>query len=100
MREEAVAIGKLIKDASARHAGPGVACKLIGNLARPEIKMMKYLEANSANCGIAPQVGDRIIADHKYTETMQIKVCNAAQQARSVSPSAGPVGDFPQLDRH
>jgi len=99
LREEAVARGKLIKDASARHAGPDVTCKLIADFARSEIKMIKYLETNSTNCGISPQIGDQIRTGHKNTETMQTKVCNAAQQARGISEPSGPVGDFPQLDR-
>jgi hypothetical protein len=98
LREEAVARGKLIKDAGARHAGPDVTCKLIVDLARSEIKMIKYLEANSADCGIPPQIGDQIKTGHKDTEAMQIKVCNAAK-VRGVSEPPGPVGDFPQLDR-
>lgn len=99
LREEAVARGKLIKDASARYATPDVTCKLIFDLARSEIKMMKYLEANSADCGIPPQIGDQIRIGHKDTEAMQIKVCNAAAKVRGVSEPPGPVGDFPELDR-
>jgi hypothetical protein len=111
LREEAVAQGRLIKEAGARHAGPDVACRLISDFAQSEIKMMKYLEANSASCGIPSQIGDQIRAGHKNTETLQITVCRAAQEARENRPSlneilrsskrepAGPVGDFPQLDR-
>jgi hypothetical protein len=112
LREEAEERGKLIKAASARHAPPGEACKLIGNFAQSEIKMIKYLEANSANCGIPPQIGDQIRAGHKNTDAMQTKVCRMAQETRTLGPSpnemfgpqkkepAGPVGDFPVLTRH
>ena len=99
LREEAEERGKLIKAASARHAPPNEACKLIGNFARSEIKMIKYLEASSANCGIHSQIGDQIRAGHKYTEAMLIKVCTVAQQARGAFEPPGLVGDFPQLDR-
>jgi hypothetical protein len=111
LREEAVTRGRLIREASARHAGPDVACKLITDFAQSEIKMMKYLEANSASCGIPSQIGDQIRTGHKDTETLQIKVCRAAQEAPENRPSldeilgpsrsepAGPVGDFPRLDR-
>lgn len=98
LREEAEARGKLIKAASVSHAGPDVACKLIADFARSEIKMIKYLEANSANCGIPPQIGDQVRVGRKKTEAMQTKICNLAQ-ARGVSEPPGPVGDFPQLDR-
>lgn len=99
LREEAVARGNSIKDANARHAGPDVTCKLIASFAQSEIKMIKYLDANSANCGIPPQIGDQIRVGHTKTDIMLAKVCNAARQARSVFEPPGPVGDFPQLDR-
>ncbi len=51
--------------------------------------MIKYLEANSANCGISPQIGDLLKAGHKKTEAMQTKVCMVAQQAQTRGP-AGP----------
>jgi hypothetical protein len=60
LREEAVERGKLIKAASERHAPPGEACKLIANFAQSEIKMIKYIEANSGSCGISPQIADQL----------------------------------------
>ncbi|SIO61909.1 hypothetical protein SAMN05443247_09030 [Bradyrhizobium erythrophlei] len=62
LRAEAEARGKLIKAASERHAPPEEACKLIGNFRQSEIKMIKYVEANSAKCGIPPQIGDQLKA--------------------------------------
>ena len=101
LREEADERGKLIKAATACHAPPDEACKLIGSFVQSEIRMIKYLEANSANCGIPPQLGDEIRAEHKNTDHMRVKVCTmAAQQARGASEPPGPSGDFPQLDRH
>jgi len=89
LREEAEKRGKLIKAASERHAAPDEACKLIGNFGQSEIKMIKYIEANSAKCGIPPQIGDQLKAGHKNTEAMQKKVCAVAQQAQTKGP-AGP----------
>ena len=60
LREEAEKRGKLIKAASERKATPEEACKLIGNFSQAEVKMIKYVEANSAKCGIPPQVGDQL----------------------------------------
>jgi hypothetical protein len=93
LRAEAEQRGKLIKDASARHARPDEACKLIGSFAQSEIKMIKYIEANTANCGISPEIADRLRAGHRNTEAMQNKVCAVAQQTQNREP-AGPVGDF------
>jgi hypothetical protein len=89
LREEAEKRGKLIKAASDRHAPPDEACKLIGNFGQAEIKMIKYVEANAAKCGIPPQIGEQLKAGHKNTETMQNKVCTVAQQAQARGP-AGP----------
>ena len=81
MREEAEKRGKMIKAASDRKASPDEACKLIKNFGAAEIKMLKYVETNSAKCGIPPQIGDQLKTGHKNTEKMQAQVCNVAQQA-------------------
>jgi hypothetical protein len=105
LREEAELRGKLIKAASERKAPPDEACKLIDNFGQAELKMIKYVEANSANCGIAPQVADQLRTGHKNTEKMQKQVCAGAQLAQARGPNsvpgdatrrvpAGPVGDF------
>jgi hypothetical protein len=91
LREDAEKRGKLIKAASDRHAPPPEACKLIQNFSEAELKMIKYVEANSAKCGIPPQIADQLKGGHKNTELMQKKVCDVAQQiqARGGAP-AGP----------
>ena len=89
LREEAEKRGKLIKAASDRHAPPDEACKLIKNFGDSEVKMIKYVEGNSAKCGIPPQIADQLKTGHKNTEKMQNQVCNVAQQAANQKP-AGP----------
>jgi hypothetical protein len=89
LREEAEKRGKLIKAASERHAAPDEACKLIGSFGQAEIKMIKYVEAYSAKCGIPAQISDQLKNGHKNTETMQKKVCSVAQQQQQRGP-AGP----------
>jgi hypothetical protein len=96
LRLEAEARGKLIKAASARHAPPDEACKLIGSFRQSEIKMIKYIEANSATCGISPELADQLGAGHKNTEAMQKTVCAVARRAQR--GPAGPVGDFDDVD--
>lgn len=90
LREEAEKRGKMIKAASDRHATPEEACKLIGNFSQSEIKMIKYVETNSAKCGIPPQIADQLKTGHKNTESMQKKVCNVAQQQQQQKGPAGP----------
>ena len=89
LREEAEKRGKLIKAASDRKAPPDEACKLIKNYGLAELKMIKYVETNSAKCGIPPQIADQLKNGHKNTEKMQTQVCNVAQQAANARP-AGP----------
>ena len=89
LREEAEKRGKLIKAASDRKAPPDEACKLIKNFGQAELKMIKYVETNSAKCGIPPQIADQLKNGHKNTEKMQTQVCNVAQQAATRGP-AGP----------
>jgi hypothetical protein len=89
LREEAERRGKLIKAASERKAPPDEACKLIKNFGAAEVKMIKYVETNSAKCGIPPQIADQLKNGHKNTEKMQNQVCAVAQQAATRGP-AGP----------
>ena len=90
LREEAEKRGKMIKAASDRKATPEEACKLIGNFGQAEIKMIKYVETNSAKCGIPPTVADQLKNGHKNTEAMQKKVCTVAQQQQQ--QQRGPAG--------
>lgn len=90
LREDAEKRGSLIKAASERHAPPDEACKLIKNFGAAEIKMIKYIEVNSAKCGIPPQIADQLKTGHKNTEKMQNQVCNVAQQAANQQKAAAP----------
>ena len=105
LREAAEERGRLIKAASDRRAPADEACKLIGSFGEAEIKMIKYVETNSAKCGIPPQIADQLRSGHKNTEKMQKQVCAGAQLAQARGPNsvpgdatrrvpAGPVGDF------
>ena len=89
LREEVEKHGKALQAAGGRKAGPDVACKLIGNYAAAEVKMISYVEKNSAKCGIPPQIADQLKQGHKGTETLLKKVCDAAKQMRTAGP-AGP----------
>ena len=90
LREDAEKRGKAIKAASERKAQPDEACKLIAAYGQAEIKMIKYIDANSAKCGIPPQIGDQLKAGHKNTEALQQKVCGVAQQMAQQKAAAAP----------
>ena len=65
LREEAEKRGKMIKAASERRAPPDEACKLIGNYSKAEQKMISYVEANAAKCGIPPHRHARKFRPHR-----------------------------------
>ena len=90
LREEAERRGKLIQAASQKHATPDEACKLFRNFSQAEIKMIKYVEANSARCGIPGQIGEQLKTNHKGTEGIQTKVCTAAEQMKARGSPAAP----------
>jgi hypothetical protein len=90
LREDAEKQGRMIKAASTRHASPEEQGKLLESFGRSEIKMIKYIEANSARCEIAPHVANPLRAGHKKTEAMQQKACALARQ----DEMRAPVGDF------
>lgn len=90
LREEAEKRGKAIKAASERKAPPDEACKLIAAYSQAEIKMIKYIDSNSAKCGIPPQIGDQLKTGHKNTEALHQKVCGVAQQMAQQRAAAAP----------
>lgn len=92
LREEAERRGKLIQAAGKnKKTTPIEACKLFKNFSQAEIKMIKYVEANSARCGIPSQIGDQLKANHKGTEGIQQKVCTVAEQMqKGGGPAAAP----------
>jgi hypothetical protein len=93
LREDADNKGKMIKAARERHASPEEACKFIGAYSAAEVKMMKYVEANAAGCGIPGSVMNQLKAGHKNTEGLLQKVCSLAEQIKTRG-SGGQINDF------
>jgi hypothetical protein len=89
LRQEAEKRGAALRAASEKHATPDVACKLIGNFLQAEVKMLKYVEGNSARCGIPPQISEQLRKGHKNSEAMQERICAAANNMKNQAP-AGP----------
>ncbi len=94
LRDEAEKRGRLIKDASERHAGPLEACKLIGGYAEAENKMISFVETHATTCAILTRTRDQLKGGHENTEALQTEVCNVARQMQRKGLPAGPVGDF------
>lgn len=89
LRQEAEKRGALLRTASEHHAGADEACKLITNFIQAEVKMVKYVETNSARCGIPPQIQEQLKKGHAGSEAMKAKICGAAAQMKN-QPAAGP----------
>lgn len=87
LRADAEAKAKLIQAAGKRKAPPQEACKLIGNFAQAEVKMIKFVETHAQKCGIPPEVGAQMKKGHANTSQLQQRVCAAATQQQ-----AGPAG--------
>ena len=90
LREEAERRGKMIKTASDRHATPDEACKLFAAFSAAEVKMIKYVEAHAAGCGIPAQIAEQLKTNHKSTEGVQAKVCKVAEQMKERQKQAAP----------
>jgi len=78
---------KLIQAAGKSKAPPQEACKLIGNFAQAEAKMIKFVDGHMQKCGIPAQVAQQMKKGHANTTQLQQRVCAAAQQQQ-----AGPAG--------
>jgi hypothetical protein len=94
LREDAERKGKLIAAARERRAPPDETCKLISEYGAAEVKLIKYVETNTARCAIPAQFAQQLNADHKKTANLQTKVCTLAQQQMRKRAPAGPTGDF------
>jgi hypothetical protein len=88
LRRDAEKRGTLIKTASQRHAAADEACKLIGNFAQSEVRMIQYVASHMQACGIAAEVGEQLKTSHKNTEGMLKKVCDAARQQDGRTPGS------------
>lgn len=74
LRDEAERRGRLVKEASDRKAPREEACKLIGSFSEAEFELVRYVDANSAKCGLQP-VATRLKAGHAKTEEMYRRLC-------------------------
>lgn len=85
MRQEADKQGNAIKAAAERKADRGEMCSLLKKFAATEQKFVKYLEDNSAWCGVPPEVIKQVKANHGRTLEFRNKACAAG-------PAVGPAG--------
>lgn len=90
LRKDAEKRAEAIQALGKRKAPASEACKAIGAFAQAETKMIKFVETNAKKCGIPEQAAAQMLAGHKNTEAMRVKVCNVAaqQQQQQRGPAA------------
>ena len=87
-KTDAEAKAKAIKAAGQRKAPPQEACKLIGAFSQSELRMIKFVEANTVKCHIPPQAAEQMKKGHANTEQLLSKVCAAAANGGGQGPAA------------
>jgi hypothetical protein len=100
LREDAEAKGNLIKTAGAQNAPPEETCKIAGSYRLAVVKIVKYVQANAAQCGIPPSVMEQLKAIFISAESLYSNACRAAEQAGKSGPPRQ-INDFgdPTLER-
>jgi len=108
LREDAENKAKALKAASEHKAQPDEACKLLANFDAAQLKMLHFVNANAARCGIPPQIAGQLESGHKGTEKMKIMVCKVAEQrakgggggapAPSLSDALGSASALPEIN--
>jgi hypothetical protein len=95
LREDAEKKGKLVKQASDRHAPPQETCKLVRDYSEAEVKLMGFVDDNSSLCGIPSQVADQLRAGHRGTERLRRRVCATAEgtERRAMPGAINDIGD-------
>lgn len=81
---------KAIQAAGKRKAPPQEACKLIGAFSQSEVKMIKFVETNTAKCRIPPEAAAQMKKGHANTEQLLSKVCAVAANGGGSQGPAGP----------
>jgi hypothetical protein len=93
LRQDAEKRAGAIKAAAAKKSQPAL-CAAFKNFAVAEAKMVKYVADNAANCGIPPDVGKNMRANHAKTTETRDRICSAnagpaAPRAPSLSDALG-----------
>ncbi len=88
------AAGKALQEANKKKADVKVACGLLRNYVGVESKMLKFLRANKAACGVPDNFLQQLAQSHAHSSQMSTKVCQVAANggggaAAPRTPSAG-----------
>jgi hypothetical protein len=87
LKAEAEKRGLAVKGAMDRKASREEACTLIKRYSEAEAKIVKFIQANSASCGIPAEAATQMKANHSRTLKAVNQVCSvAAGPARPTGP--------------
>lgn len=78
LREDAQKKASAIQAAGKRKASPKEACGLFNTFFAAEAKLIKFVSANQASCGIPPQAIEGMKEQHTKTATVRTNVCHIA----------------------
>jgi hypothetical protein len=78
LRAEAEKRGLAVKGAMERKAAREEACTLLKRYSEAESRIVKFIKANAASCGIPPEAGAQMAANHARTQKSVTHVCSTA----------------------
>jgi hypothetical protein len=87
LREDVQKRGLAAKAAGQRKVSREEMCKHITAYSAAELKWVKYTEANTAGCGIPPEVAQQLKQVHSNTEQTKEKICTAGPGPSNAPPS-------------
>lgn len=90
MRQAAEKRAQLIGAAVKRKAPREELCKLFGGLVAAETKLVKFMEANRASCGIPNEAIANLKKEYSRVSATRQQVCSGAPTAAPGGPPPGP----------
>jgi len=88
LRDEAGKKRSAIEQASKKKVPPAVACRLFTDYAASEVKLIKFVTANTDKCGMPKELLDTLNKGHAQTSQIRTRVCEVA--AAGPPKPAGP----------
>ncbi len=77
-----------IEAAGKKKVPPAVACRLFNDYAASEVKLIKFVTANTSTCGMPKELLDNLNKGHAQTTQIRTRVCEVA--AAGPPKPAGP----------
>lgn len=67
-----------IEQAGKKKVGPAVACRLFNEYSASETKLIKFVSANTASCGMPKSLLEDLNKSHAQTTQIRTRVCEVA----------------------